>query len=68
MAKRGLKEKKFPSCQKKFGQGLEDFAPIFGRLTTPYVMFAIKKTQILIEFLDRTQKSFLVAEKRSPRV
>ena len=27
-------------------------------------MFAIKKTQILIEFLDRTQKSFLVAKKR----
>ena len=43
--------------------GLEDFAPIFGKLTTPYVMFAINKTQILIEFLDRTQKSFLVAKK-----
>ena len=26
-------------------------------MTTPYVMFEIKKTQILIEFLDRTQKS-----------
>ena len=26
-------------------------------------MFAIKKTQILIEFLDRTQKSFLVTKK-----
>ena len=34
----------------------------------PYVMFAIKKTQILIEFLDRTQKSFLVAEIKPKKV
>ena len=27
--------KKFPSRQKKFPKGLEDFAPVFGKLTTP---------------------------------
>ena len=39
-------------------------------MTTPYVMFESKKTQILIEFLDGTKKvqlagkkSFLVAKK-----
>ena len=36
--------KKFPSRRKKVPLGLEDFAPIFGKLTTPYVMFAIEKT------------------------
>ena len=68
-------QKKFPSHQKKFPKGLDDFAPIFGKLTTHYVMFEIKKTQILIEFLDGTKKvqladkkSFLVAKKSSPRV
>ena len=33
------RQKKFPSRQKKFSKGLEDFAPIFGKLNTPYVMF-----------------------------
>ena len=45
------------SLQKKFGLGLEDFAPVFGKLTTPYVVFESIKTQILIEFIDQTQKS-----------
>ena len=69
------RQKKFPSRQKKFPYGLKDFAPIFGKLTTPYVMFESKKTQILIEFLDGTKKvqlagkkSFLVGKKSSPRV
>ena len=57
------RQKKFPNRQKKFSSGFEDFVHVFGKLTTPYVMFAIKKTQILIEFLDRTQKSFLIAKK-----
>ena len=56
------------AAKKKFGYDLEDITRFFLLLTTPYVMFATKKTQILIEFLDQTQKSFLVAEKRSPRV
>ena len=34
-----LDPKKFLSRQKKFPKGLEDFAPVFGKLTTPYVMF-----------------------------
>ena len=38
------RQKKFPSRQKKFPLGLEDFAPIFEKLTTHYVMFEIKKT------------------------
>ena len=33
---------------KKVPYGLEDFAPIFGKLTTPSVMFLKQKTQILI--------------------
>ena len=68
-------KKKFPSPQKKFSKGLEDFATIFGKLTAPYVMFESKKTLILIEFLDGTKKvqlagkkSFLVAKQSSPRV
>ena len=36
--------------------------------TTPYVMFEIKKTQILTEFLDATEKVQLVGKKSSPRV
>ena len=50
-------QKKFPSCQKKVTLSLEDFAPIFGKLNTPYLMFESKKTQIPIEILDWTQKS-----------
>ena len=45
---------------------LEDFTPIFGKLSTPYVMFEIKKIQILIEFLERTQKSTASRQKKFP--
>ena len=38
------RQKKFPSRQKKFPKGLEDFAPIFGKLTAPYVMFESKNS------------------------
>ena len=38
-----MARKKFPTRQKKFPKGLEDFAPIFGKLTAPYVMFESKK-------------------------
>ena len=62
------RQKKFPSHQKKFPKGLEDFAPIFGKLTTPYVMFESKKTQILIEFLDGTKKVQLAGKKSLARV
>ena len=34
--------------QKKFGQGLEDFAPIFGKLTTHYVVFEAKKLKFVL--------------------
>ena len=44
------------------------FELVFGKLTTPYVMFESKKTQILIEFLDGTKKVQLVGKKSSPRV
>ena len=52
------------SLQKKFGLGLEDFLPVFGKLTYPYVVFESKKTQILIEFLDCTQKSSASLQKK----
>ena len=35
-------------------------------LATSYVMFEIKKTQLLIEFLDRTQKSPASRQKKFP--
>ena len=66
------RQKKFPSRQKKLPYGLEDFAPIFGKLTTPSVMFLKQKTQILIahqkEDIGRTQKSSLVGQKKFPMV
>ena len=42
------RQKKFPSRQKKFPYGLEDFAPVFGKVTTPYVMFESKKLKFLL--------------------
>ena len=41
---------------------------VFVKLTTPYVMFESKKTQILIEFLDGTKKVQLVGKKSSASV
>ena len=64
-------KKSTPSSQKKFGYRLEDFAHIFGKLTTPYGMFEWQKTQILIthqkEGIDWTKKVYLAAKKHSPR-
>ena len=45
-----------------------EFRTWFLLLTTPYVMFEIKKTQILTEFLDGTKKVQLVGKKSSARV
>ena len=63
------RQKKFPTRQKKFPKGLDDFAPIFGKLTTPYGMFEWKNTQILIahqkERIDQTNKVRLAAKKSS---
>ena len=60
-------KKSTPSSQKKFGQRLEDFAHIFGKLTTPYGMFEWQKTHILIahqkERIGRTKKVPLAAKK-----
>ena len=62
-------KKSTASRRKKVPSGLEDFAPVFGKLTTPYVMFeSKKKTQILIEFLDGTKKVQLFGKKSSARV
>ena len=60
-----LAGKKSPaSRQKKFPKGLEDFAPIFGKLTTPYVMFESKKTQILNWILRWHEKSTASRQKK----
>ena len=37
-------KKSTASRQKKFPKGLDDFAPIFGKLTAPYVMFESKNS------------------------
>ena len=42
------------------------FRTHFLLLTTPYGMFEIKKTQFLIEFLDRTQKITASRKKKFP--
>ena len=55
-------QKSFLAAKKRF-LWLEDFVHVFGKLTTPSVMFLKQKAQILIahqkEDIDRTQKSFL---------
>ena len=63
-----MAQKSTASRQKKFPLGLERFVRVFGKLTTPYVMFESKKTQILIEFLDGTKKVQLAGKKCSTRV
>ena len=64
-------KKSTPSSQKKFGNRLEDFVHIFGKLTTPYGMFEWQKTQILIahqkQTIDRTKKGRQAAKKSSAR-
>ena len=58
------RQKKFPSRQKKFPKGLEDFAPFFLLLATPYVMFeSFGKKSFLVG-----KKSFLVGKKSFQRV
>ena len=56
----------------KYSYGLEGFVRVFGKLTTPSVMFLKQKTQILIahqkEDIDRTQKSSLSRQKKFPMV
>ena len=65
-------QKSTASRQKKYSYGLERFVRVFGKLTTPSVMFLKQKTQILIahqkEDIDRTQKSFLSRQKKFPMV
>ena len=54
---------------KKVSLGIRGFRTCFWEVDpTLYVMFEIKKTQIFIEFLDRTQKSTASRQKKFPRV
>ena len=61
-------QKSTASRQKKYSYGLERFVHVFGKLTTPSVMFLKQKTQILIahqkEEIDRTQKSPAIRQKK----
>jgi hypothetical protein len=60
-----LAGKKSPaSRQKKFPKGLEDLAPIFGKLSAPYVMIEIKITQILNWILRWHEKSTASRQKK----
>ena len=59
-----LATKKVSYWAKKVWLGFRGFRTVFLLLTTPYVMFEIKKTpQILIEFLDGMKKVQLVVKK-----
>ena len=66
-----LNPKKFPQPAKKVPYGLERFVRVFGKLTTPSVMFLKQKTQILIahqkEDIDRTKKSTACRQKKFPQ-
>ena len=61
-------QKSTTSRQKKFLYGLESFVHVFGKLTTPYVMFEWKNKQILIthqkEGVDGTKKSTTNSQKK----
>ena len=67
-----MAQKKYGYSPKKVRQGFRGFRTIFLLLTTPYVMFESKKTQILIahqkEDIDGTKKVWLPAKKSSARV
>ena len=67
-----MAQKKYGYPPKKVRLGFRGFRTIFLLLTTPYVMFESKKTQILIahqkEDIDGTKKVRLPAKKSSPRV
>ena len=58
-------QKKFPTWQKKFQKGLEDFAPIFWKLIAPYVMFESRKTQIYNWILRWHKKSTASRQKKA---
>ena len=62
--------KKVQLAGKKVHLGFRGFCAYFLLLTTPYVMFESKKTQILIahqkEEIDRTQKSPASRQKKFP--
>ena len=62
------RQKKFPSRQKKYPYGLEDFVPVFGKLTTPSEMFLKQKTQTGKKSFLVGKKSFLAAKKSTARV
>ena len=61
-------QKSKASRQKKVQLGFRGFCPYFLLLTTPYVMFESKETQILIahqkEDIDGTQKSTASRQKK----
>ena len=61
-------KKSFLVAKKKYPYGLEDFVRVFGKLTTPSVMFLKQKTQILIahqkEDIDGTKKVQLAAKSK----
>ena len=65
-------QKSTATRQKKFGYGLEDFAPIFGKLTTPSVMFESKKLKFLLlirrKILSEPKKVRLPGKISSARV
>jgi len=62
--------KKYSYSTKKVHLVFRGFRTSFLLLTTPYVMFESKKTQILIahqkEEMDRTQKSTAIRQKKFP--
>ena len=65
-------QKSRASKQKKFGQGLEDFVHVFGKLTSPSVMFESKKLKFLLLIRRKIQsepkKVQLPGKKSSARV
>ena len=67
-----MAQKKYGYPAKKVPLGFRGFRTVFLLLTTPYVMFESKKTQILIahqkEDIDGTKKVRLPGKKSSARV
>ena len=65
-------QKSTASRQKKYSQGLEDFVRVFGKLTTPSVMFESKKLKFLLLIRSKEQsepkKVQLAGKKSTARV
>ena len=62
-------QKNPPIRQKKFPYGLELLARIFGKLTTPSMMFESKKNSNIAhekEEIDRTRKNPAIRQKKFP--